>query len=335
MGYRSQQCAEGLRNNRCVAEDEECRGEPKAMIDRLIERLRDTNEQIGMLDENLRQDPDNLALAISLSSLRSMEEQLREEFDRVAIEERVSVCRYRLFKDEDGSFPVTSLADPLSGFQRLFSVVYDALLHGKKQRSTISHEIQQSTTLDFGYAYTGSLGVVLTMPKAQALYDEEQLDTAMRTVLEMARSTSSDQVHDYAEAHGTAVVRSLYQWAESHAAHGVGADIRWREPEGEPQNLFVQLPEWNELKRVILEVSDEEEHTEQLLGELIGANIKTHSFAFEAEDGSIISGRMSEEIGVQYTIELPKRYTALIKTTSKLNYATDEVVLKHFLVSLE
>lgn len=305
-----------------------------AIVEQVVERLRETHEQINLLEGHLRDAPQDFALAITLSSLRSMEEQLREEFDAMAQEQRIAVCRYRLFKDADGLYPVTALADSLGRFQRLFSVVYDAVLNGKKQRSTVSQEIERATTLDFGYAFSGSLGVVMTMPKAVALFDEEQLDKAMQTVIEMAQASSSDQVHEYAKALGPAPVRSLYAWADSHTEHGVGADIKWKEPDEGPRSLFAQIPQLQELKRAILEVSDEETTTEELVAELIGANIKTHSFYMEADDGRKIAGRMADTIGEQYAVELPKRYKALIKKTTKINYATEAEDARYYLESL-
>lgn len=305
-----------------------------ALVEQVVDRLRQTQEQISLLEQHLRGAPQDLALAITLSSLRSMEEQLLEEFDRVAEEDRIPVCRYRLFKDGGGLFPVVALSDPLGRFQRLFSVVYDALLHGKKQRSTVSQDIERLTTLDFGYAFSSSLGVVMTMPKAIALYDEEQLDKTMATLMEMAQATSSDTIHTYAEALGPAPVRSLYAWADSHTTHGVGADIKWKEPNETPRSLFAEVPELLELKRVILEVSDEETSTEVIVGELIGANVKTHTFYLEAEDGRKLSGRMSDQIGENQTVELPKRYKATIVKATKINYATEEEEMKFFLEAL-
>lgn len=305
-----------------------------ALVEQVVERLRETQEQINLLEGYLREAPQDFALAISLSSLRSMEEQLREEFDRVAQEQRVPVCRYRLFKEADGLYPVSALTDSLGRFQRLFSVVYDAIIYGKKQRSTVSQEIERATTLDFGYAFSGSLGVVMTMPRAVALFDEEQLDRAMKTVMEMARSTSSDQVHAYAAELGPAPVRSLYAWAQSHIKHEMGADIKWKEPGDAPRSLFAQVPDLRELERVILEVSDEATIVESLVGELVGANIKTHSFYLETDDGRKITGRMSDTIGEQYTVELPKRYTAVVKKTTRINYATEEEDARYFLESL-
>lgn len=306
-----------------------------AHVDQIIRRIREAHEEISLLEMHLQQEPEDFQIQISLDSIRAFEEQLREELERVAVLDRVPICRYRMFREEDGAYPVTALSDSIGRFQRLFSVVYDALHNGKKIRSTISADVEKATSLDFGYAFAGSLGIVMTMPRAQALFGENELDITMKTVMEMASSTSSDHVHAFAELLGPAPIRSLYSWAESHSHHDIGADIQWKDHSELERSLFVEVSALSELMQVILEVSDESSTTETFVGELIGANIKRHWFHLETDDGQQLSGQMADTIGDQYTVELPKRYKASITKKTKLNYATDEAISKYFLNALE
>ena len=92
-------------------------------------------------------------------------------------------CDYRI-TSPSGAPAVGPLAEALAGFQALFSITFDTLAHGPKQRLRVSEDIAELTQLHLSRAYAGSVGVVLTLPAESQgqLFDSPRLAEAARTM---------------------------------------------------------------------------------------------------------------------------------------------------------
>lgn len=301
----------------------------------VTEKLNDTQAMIRMVQKQLTGDPSNPALLASLRSLTIRAETLEDDFVAAAGRESLDICSYRIHGDENLRLPVGALGDALRHFQKWFSLVYDGLVNGPKVRARLSPEICDRTTLDFGFTYSGSVGIALTVPRQRLLFDTH-LEQAMKMTTEMLQAENSEQIHHFAEKVGPASIRALYQVASSHAMSGTGAELRWMHDSAEVSSVNVEAEHMANLSRAIDETSDHEEVELTLTGVLVGADTASHSFhmAFDGEDTEEIRGRMSEDIGHEYTVELPKRYRARIRKTSFVNYATEKESTTYFLEGL-
>lgn len=301
----------------------------------VTEKLNDTQAMIRMVTDQLKSDPANPALLASLRSLTIRAERLEDDFVSVAGQDRLDICSYRIHGDQDLRLPVGALGDALRNFQKWFSLVYDGLVNGPKSRARLTPEMCERTTLDFGFTYSGSVGVALTVPRQRLLFDVH-LEEAMKMTTEMLKAESSEQIHHFAEKVGPASVRALYEVASSHAMSGTGAELRWLHDSSEVSSANVEADHMVNLSRAIDETSDHEEVELTLSGVLVGADTSSHSFhmAFDGDDTEEIRGKMSDDIGHEYTVELPKRYVAKIRKTSFVNYATEKESTSYFLISL-
>lgn len=299
-----------------------------------IEKLQDTQAAIRRAEKAVTEHPDLPSVAANLRSLQKRQHKLESVFSEQADTEWFDVCSYRILPEKEDHLTLPSLTSTLGDFQALFTLVYDTLRNGPKQRGRPSVEATAATTFGFGYSFTGSVGFALTLPNERLLVDETDLDRAMRTVFEMAKAESSEQVAVFAKELGAAPIRIMYRWATDHVRSGLSVDINWRREEQVRSSLFIQVPQLENLQHAIAETSDEVEEIFSITGLLVGAHVNSHSFELELEDGSEIRGKMAEGIGLEHTVELPTRYTAQIRKTTQVNYATDVDIVTYYLLSL-
>jgi hypothetical protein len=128
------------------------------------------SQRVLVLERALRDHPSLPSVAANLESAVRVRTKLEEQFVEAGAKAGYDICRYRAFDDYDR--PVVGAAfKSIAGFQKLVSVVYAAVKHGFKERATIPDDVARETTFDFGYAFTGSIGVVLTLRNEKTLFD--------------------------------------------------------------------------------------------------------------------------------------------------------------------
>lgn len=297
----------------------------------ITEKLHDTQAEIAHLQGVIARQPNVPPSVLSmLQSFEQRQEQLKAAFAEATNQSHLDVVSYRLFNDIAGPPTITALANALMRFQTLYTVVYDAL-DGPKKTSRVTANALTATTFTYGYTFAGSVGFVMTLPNDRLLIDGTDLDKAMETLFELAKANSSDQIAEFAKRLGPAPIREMYKWADALVDNGLGADIDWRRENDVRAHLLVQRPELQNLQDAIIETSDDVVKTRRITGMLIGIDVVRHTFRMIFGKSAEIRGRMSESIG---KVEVPQRYTAEIRTTTRINYATENEETSHYLVSL-
>jgi len=298
----------------------------------IVEKLEETQVEIAHIENVISQHPDMPASAFAtLRGFHKRQQQLEAAFANTASEQFIDVCSYRLFNENEAAPPqLPALANALLRFQSFYTVAYSALKKPKKT-SHVGVEDIVATTFSYGYSFSGSVGFVLTLPNEQLLLDETDLDKAIKVVFEMAQATSSDQIAEFAKKYGAGPIREMYKWVDSLVQGGLGADIDWRREDIVRAKLFRQTPDLKNLMLAIQETSDEVRKTHRIAGELVGIDVARRTFRMKFTDTSEVRGRIADSIGV---VEVPQRYTAEIETTTKINYATDQEEVSHFLLAL-
>lgn len=290
----------------------------------LIERLRDTEAQIEMVKGAIVSHPEDVDLRFSLTTLEGVRDDFTSQLAGAAEREMVSLCDYRIFDDFRDRVGLDTFTSALGSFQKAFSLLYESLLRGPKATAHLSANVVSHTSLGFGFAYTGSLGVVLTLPRQELLFDEEHLlDRAMNSLLALANAKSSDEIAEIARSVGPAPIRAIYEWAGAHVSSGTGFELAWREGTPEQVEINLNTAQLSDLRHAISETSDTKSETVEIVGELIGAHVGTRRFWLESDDGRIWSGTMDEIVVADRALTLPARYRATIRKTTKISYATE------------
>ncbi len=303
-----------------------------ALLD-IVQKLTDTQAAIRKTEELLRECAGDRVILANLESLTKRASKLEDEFLVASHHAHLDVCTYRMFAEEAVDYPILAVGTALSDLQRWFSIIYDALKNGPKKRAKLPPDVVQESTLNFAFSFTGSLGVALTIPSERMLF-ENDLQRAMQKTIEMLRADSSDQVLYFAKELGRASIHAFYRWIDDHVKAGTGADLKWLRERQEVASIRVGHAHMANLEKAIEVMSDTEERMIELTGLLVGADTLRHTFHMVFEEADEIRGTMSESIGKEYTVELPKQYFAQIRKSSFTNYATEQESIRYHLIAL-
>src|SRR3954467_3451074 len=112
--------------------------------------IQDTQAAIRRLEKAAAKHPEVPSVAASLRSLQKRQQNLEAVFSNLADEQWFDVCSYRFLPEKEGPVTLPSLTSTLGDFQALFTLVYDTLKNGPKQRGRPSIEATVTTTFGFG-----------------------------------------------------------------------------------------------------------------------------------------------------------------------------------------
>lgn len=278
------------------------------------------------------------AVSYGLRALVRERKQLTVSFEHEAEQVLHEVCRYRLFK-ESGDPSLAAVAAVMGGFQKFVSLIYHALDRNSPLASfAVPPDVSVKTAFQFGYSYSGSVGIALTLPYDRALIDEVSLlDETVSTAFGLVQSPGAGEIHEFATRLGRPVVQSAYQWASSQVKYGVGSDVKWcRDGEIRTQ-LFMQQQELQKFRTSVEQMSDEVCTTFQGTGVLIEAGVKPKSFKLvpdETDGDQVIKGTFDDAISDDHTVEVPRRYNFTIEKRVTTNLATGDETEKYVLQSL-
>jgi hypothetical protein len=298
----------------------------------LRSKILDTQAMIARLRSMVADHPNEEALLENLQTLRKRQANLEEVFLETASKNELDVCSYRFPAEE--RITLGGVAGALSNFQNLFTVVYESLRKGPKKRARIDAETFAETSFGFGYAFAGSVGFVFTLPNERLLIGETALDDAIRTVFEMVKAESSEEIATYAKKLGVAPIRAMYKWANEHAEYGLSADIEWRRADKVRASVLVQNQELIRLRTTIDRTSEDVVEELTVPGILVGADVKRRTFHLTVEGGADISGPISEGVDAPDFVTLPRPYTARVRKTTRIYYSTEKEEISYLLTGL-
>lgn len=298
----------------------------------LQEKLQDTSAAIAELERALSEDPGSSSIIRSMRSVEKRYKDLEADFITETSKLEVSVCKYRLFSD-DRRPTLKVISEALGTFQNLFSTIYKAIKTGPIQKTPSRRDFDKESEFGFSYTYSGSVGVVLTLPDELLLLGESRLDEAIGVFIDLAKVESYEQISGFTKKLGLAPVRQMYQWAAEHTQSEFGAEIEWHKREEIKNRLFIQAPEIRTLKELMERTGEETIQEIFLEGDLLGADVPGHRFHMRVEGGEI-RGSFADAISEEHTVEIPKRYKAKIRKITRIKYSTDEEQEDYFLLEL-
>jgi hypothetical protein len=284
----------------------------------------------------------------TLANIRALEKErrvLQEQFSRAAESASLDVYRYRVLNRSEPT--IGGLTRAWLGFQRALSVVYhaqsgpvpaalieagrtfelsstekDQPLH-KKQRKTKAKATQPTQEpfselqLGFGYAFSGSVGVALTIPnhKTGELYQDQAIQAATDSIFDMIKSYGNEEkVVAIARRLGKAPVDAMYQWIDTHIQQGFGLAIEWRRDNQTRRDVLAQVEELKQLRDEISRTTSESQITTD--GWLVALDTTAKTFRLDSDDGISYEGSYVDVITEEHKASLPARYSvAIVKVT--------------------
>ncbi len=289
----------------------------------VLDRLNDIEATIAKA-ERLYSGQSPTAFQLSMRSLESRRNLLREELSDASREAAVDICDYRIIPDGSGSYAISAVTSALHDFQDLVTLVFDAITSKPKQRARLDPDVVAKTQFDFGFSYSGSLGVVLTVPNERLLAIDSDLDRAVSAVFSLMKVQSADAIKEVAANYGVPTIRKLYSWSKIHRDFGLSSEIKWVRENVTKRSVLAQPQELDAVCKIIESKSEKQIDTIKLTGTLVGINVTRRTFMLEFPHADSITGTLAKEFDTTKLITVNHRYTASLQKQTVIQYASDK-----------
>lgn len=297
-------------------------------------KARRAHASVARAESALSREPDSQALQIKLAARARLAQRSRDILQGVAIENHVELCNYRLVAEPGRKFALPHISKSLLEYQYTFSQIYDALKNGAKQRTRIGNEAWNESLLEFGYSYSGSLGVVLLAPSERDFF-EGTYDQAIDALFEVLDIDSQDTVKDIAKSLGEAVIKRVHDWSKANVDGGFDVDVRWSRSDGKQRGQLVSVSHMEKIVEIISATSDDKVEDVDISGTLVGIDVLAGNFHFAVPDGDEYRGGLDDDFSRSQVVSVPGRYVARMTKTTKVVYSTNKEETRFKLKSLQ
>ena len=308
------------------------------VVSHLLEQLQKTSVVITRLRQEIAGDPTSLSLQATLVSLEKRHRKLEKELLSELNHQYIEVFDYRIIF-EGNRPPFSDIAKGFLDLQAAISTTYAAKKSGiPKLTKHISIDVRRATSLDFGYAYPGSLGIVFTVPNDRLLIGESFLDEAIAELFALTRAKSPDEVRSFARYLGRGPILAMHDWSKVTAESGFGVNIHWRRGSDVRSQVLAQRAELERLYQVIEETGDENVTSLTIEGHFDAVNRRSKTFTLVIKGGQSITGKYESDdlISNVRPVQIPsQRYRLHITKTERIRYSTDEEDITYHLDDLE
>jgi hypothetical protein len=297
------------------------------------DQLRDVHAEIARIERAVATHPQSKALSIDFRSMSKRRAALEAEFSALADRQDLDVLQYRLMPASSAPLSLRALTRILDKFQAAISTVYDSIKSGAKRRVKLSADVLVESGFDFGYTYSGSVGVVLTVPNERMLLDSSRLDLAVAAFFDVAESTSRAEVIEFARRYGIASVRRIYDWSAAHADYDIAADINLTRSAATRVRLQVAPKALRRLKHIIEETSDVVDESQTVTARLAGMDVDKRTFHLVALEDEDIEGKWADIFvhDSSHVLDKDKVFTAELSKQTRVHFALEREETAWFL----
>lgn len=280
--------------------------------------------RLARLEEQLRREPNNRKLRILVATARKRLTLHQAHLDDALSGAQTDIIDYRIVNRDD-AYPVLSVSDSLSHFQRSITAVYDALENGPKSRARYSAEVAEASKVNFGYSYPGSHGFVLTAKSETSLFGG-RLDETAKTIFEYIEISGTNDAIEASRKLGLAAVSELYAWVKTNATWRNAIDLNWKTSQSTQKGRFIESERFLFLEQIFSAAEDREEATFSIIGVLVGLDVETQRFHIAVPNGESIKGNFSERYNA-LPATVPGNCRAVVtKITRRIPASGKEVV---------
>ena len=234
---------------------------------------------------------------------------------------------------ESGNPTLLAVTTAAADFQKLLTIVFDAMNYGPKQKGRPNASAVQQTSLGLGYVFPGSVGFALTLPREQQKLTEYDVRDAMQTISEIVSKQSPDSVREYSRWLGPAIIRSAYRWVSDHTDYLMGMDVHWTSHE--PIRLFAEVRALQQFKSLVEQTSDNIVEILEVTGEYLGGDVDKETVHVRVPGQPDIFASFDEEFDRQ-TVHPPYNTIcqAVFKRVTIVHLSTDREDERWYLLKL-
>ena len=300
----------------------------------LSQMIWDTEAELARLREFIAAHPGEESLQITLASLQKRGKKLQEQFEDAVSVSFSDICDYRLIPEQVSSFSISSIGATLQAFQYLYSTIFDAIKNGPKKRARLGPDVIANTTFNLGYIHTGSLAFRLTVPSERLIAVETDTDMAADLLGKVLQSKSHSDVRALVGTVGVASITRAFELSKIHSDYQFSSRIQWRRKREVIRDIVVYTQQFERLREIISETSDNREETVALSGRLVGLDIDTNYFHMSFQDADDIKGTLSDDFQHDRSRSVPGGYRAELRKRTNLRYSTGVESVRWGLIEL-
>lgn len=291
----------------------------------VLERINDLEATISQIERSQTGKP-SFATEVSLNSLMERRESLSLELAELTATNQVDICDYRLVANSSDGYALSGVTKALHDFQDLVAIVFDALVNKPKLRGNIPSEIAYKTQFDFGFSYSGSLGVVLTIQNDRLLAVETDLDKTLKEVFALLRIKDVSAIQEAVVKLGVPAVRKLHSMTKAHSQFGLSADIKWIRDTDVKDRVTTQVQEMESIRRLIESRGDEVAEQIRIQGRLVAWSVPQRTFTIEYGDAAPITGHWASDFDGSAERLVLATFSAELTKTTIVRYVDEDLV---------
>lgn len=299
-----------------------------------LERARRAHAMLSAMEVAASRRPTDAALRLNVSSAKRLADRAAQELEKVAVNEQLDVCRYRLVAADSGTFSVRGVSRSLGAFQEVFTFVYDALASSPKQIARLAQDRYDETALEFGYSFEGSLGVVLVAPGGRSLFGSSKFDDALDAINAIFDISDENELRDAAVRIGRASVQKVFEWSNVNFREGFAVDLKWLTPSAIHKGRYLEWKQFERLASLIGRTSDVDTKFIVARGVLVGFSSVSKTFHFVEPDGEAYRGQLSEGFPSTREWTINRSYVADLGVEKTIRLATGDEITRYRLRDL-
>lgn len=279
----------------------------------LERRLQDTSALIVRYEHALS-NPENSgskgSLTTGIKSLHKLRSRLESEFLELAAIEEYEVFRYRIIESTDPP-SLLGIAEAWMQFQKLFATIYRKLA-----------KTEMPSALGYSYCFSGSVGVVVTLPKlpaATGFLSGNPIDDTSTIVFDLIESK---RIAEIARELGPEPISAVNDWLSVHVRHGYGLGLEWNSDRITKRRTLIASSDLPSLQTTITETRTNVTLT--LDAELFAVNAEEKTFKLRPDGDQEIDGTFTDAITAEHAASVPSRYRATVVKTIKMGKPKNE-----------
>lgn len=271
---------------------------------------------------------DTIASTLALTSLERRRDELKLALAAVSEKTLIDVCEYELIPAIEHRYPIRHVGEMIARFQDAVTAFFASIKENRaKPNATGNLEIIAGSTLNYGYSYSGSLGIVMYALNEEFLPSDSVLDQAVHEILSLTSETDLLAVRAKADRFGKAAIRSFYSWTKAQTDAGMALDIKWKRGSEIKESKLIQAEQLRVVQDIIKMAGDTHETSEMVNGLLVALNLTGKGYfkiVFPDLNRDEISGTLDKDFDRRQTHELPHRYEATLMGSFRSTLYTED-----------
>lgn len=304
-------------------------------IQAVFDQINDIEGTIASIERTAPPELD-FALELTLQSLKARKEEYLQLAKQLSERSLVDICDYRIIPDRSGQYPVKAVGGALTSFQDMFTAFFSATRENRpRQKAIFDPGLVAASTMNVGYSYAGSLGIVLYVPNDQLLPQDSDQDLAIDAIFKLSHQTTTSGIKEIAEKYGRAPVRRFYEWSKILTDYDLSADIKWQRGDDIKLETLVQPGELKAVNNLIELSGESSDSIEHLDGILVALDVQRHSFKISFPDAKDVFGTFDENFNWKIPHEIPGKYRATIRRNTSIQLWSEHETVSWTLLDLE